>query len=98
MDAITIAGSALTAQSVNVGVIAGNIANVETPDYTAKQAALVPMTPGGGVEVGAIIDTGQGVDLANQLVNLSMAKTAYEAATNVLTTASEMTSALLAAI
>ena len=98
MDAISIAGSALTAQSVNVGVIAGNIANVETPGYTQKQAAFVPMTPGGGVEVGAVIDTGQSVDLADQLVNLTMAKTAYEAAANVLTTASEMTSALLSAL
>lgn len=96
MDALSIAGSALMAQSTNVGVIAQNVANAVTPGYTAQQAQFVAMNP--GVSVGAIIDTGQSVDLANELVNLSIAKTAYEAALNVVTTAQQMSNALLAAV
>ena len=96
MDALNIAGSALMAQSTNVGVIADNVANARTPDYTAKQAQFVPMNP--GVSVGAIVDTGQSVDLTNEMVNLITAKAAYEAALNVVTTTQQMTNKLLAAV
>jgi flagellar basal body rod protein FlgG len=96
MDALSIAGSALNAQSLTVGVIAGNVANATTPGYTAKQAQLVPMNPGVGVS--AVIDTGQGVDLTNEMVNLITAKTAYEAALNVVKTSNETTGKLLATV
>lgn len=96
LDALGITGSALTAQSVNLEVIANNVANAATPGYTAKQAVFVPMNP--GVAIGAVIDTGQGVDLASQLVDLITAKTAYEAAIGVAKTAEQMTGTLLAAI
>jgi flagellar hook protein FlgE len=95
-DAISIAGSALAAQSVNLAVTADNVANATTPGYTAKQATFVPMNP--GVAVGPIVDTGQGVDLANQIVNLILAKTAYQAAASVFRTADQMTKTLLAAV
>ena len=96
LDALAIAGSALNAQSVAVNVIANNVANAVTPDYTAKAAQLVAMNP--GVSVGAIIDTGQGVDLATELVNLKVAQTAYAAAAKIMSTADQMASTLLAAI
>jgi flagellar hook protein FlgE len=95
-DAISIAGSALAAQTVSLAVTADNVANATTPGFTAKQAQFVPMNP--GVSVGAIIDTGQDVDLADQMVNLILAKTAYEAAVNVVRTADQMTGTLLAAL
>jgi len=78
IDALSIAGSALAAQTISLAVTADNVANVTTPGFTAKQAQLVAMNP--GVAVGAIIDTGQSVDLADQMINLILAKTAYEAA------------------
>ena len=78
IDAISIAGSALDAQTISLAVTADNVANATTPGFTAKQAQLVAMNP--GVWVGAIINTGQPVDLANQMVNLILAKTAYQAA------------------
>lgn len=96
MDALTIAGSALTAQSTNVSVIANNVANAETPGYAAQQPQFVAMNP--GVSVGAIVDTGQSVDLANEMVNLITAKAAYEAALNVVTTTQQMSNTLLAAV
>lgn len=95
-DAISIAGSALAAQTISLAVTADNVANTTTPGYTAKQAQLVAMNP--GVGVGAIVDTGQGVDLTNQMVNLILAKTAYQAAASVFRTADQMTKTLLAAI
>ena len=96
IDAISIAGSAVTAQATNVGVIANNVANAETPGYTAQQPQFVAMNP--GVTVGAIVDTGQGVDLTNEMVNLITAKAAYEAALNVVTTTQQMSNTLLAAV
>jgi flagellar hook protein FlgE len=95
-DAISIAGSALAAQTISLAVTADNVANATTPGYTAKQVQFVPMNP--GVGVGAIVDTGQDVDLAYQMVNLILAKTAYQAAAGVFRTADQMTNTLLAAI
>jgi flagellar hook protein FlgE len=95
-DALSIAGSALAAQTISLAVTADNVANATTPGYTAKQAQFVAMNP--GVSVGAIVDTGEGVDLADQMVNLILAKTAYEAAVNVVRTTNQMTGTLLAAI
>jgi len=95
-DVLRIASSALAAQTIRLAVTADNVANATTPDYTEKQAPFVPMNP--GVSVGAIVDTGQGVDLTNQMVNLILAKTAYEAAVNVVRTTNQMTSTLLAAV
>jgi flagellar hook protein FlgE len=95
-DALSIAGSALAAQTISLAVTADAVANATTPGYTAKQAQFVPMNP--GVSVGAIIDTGQPVDLANQVVNLSLAKTAYQAAASVFRTASQVSNTLLAAV
>ena len=96
IDALSIASSALNAQAISLAVTADNVANAETPGFTAKQAQLVAMNP--GVAVGAIIDSGQSVDLADQMVNLILAKTAYQAAADVFRTADQMTKTLLAAI
>ena len=96
IDALSIAGSALAVQTISLAVTADNVANVETPGFMAKQAQLVAMNP--GVSVGAIIDTRHSVDLADQMVNLILAKTAYEAAANVFRTADQMTKTLLAAL
>ncbi len=96
IDAHSIPGPALAAQPPSLAVTADNVANATMPGYTAKQAQFVPMNP--GVGVGAIVDTGQGVDLTNQMVNLILAKTAYQAAANVFRTANQITKTLLAAI
>jgi len=95
-DALRIAGSALAAQTISLAVTADNVAMTTTPSYTAKQAQFVPMNP--GVSVGAVIDTGQDVDLANQMVNLILAKAAYQAAASVFRTANHMSKTLIAAV
>ncbi len=96
IDAIGISASALAAQTTKVNVVADNVANAETPHYTAKQAQLVPMNP--GVAVGAVVDTHQTVDLTTEMINLLQAKTAYEAAAEALRTATDTTNKLLASI
>jgi flagellar hook protein FlgE len=94
IDALSIANSALNAQTISLAVTADNVANARTPGFTAKEARFVAMNP--GVAVGAIIDTGQSVDLADQMVNLILAKTAYAAAARVFRAADQMTKTLLA--
>ena len=96
LSTISIAASALTAQTTQVNVIADNVANAETPNYTPKQAQFVPMHP--GVSVGAVIDTGQPVDLGNEMINLITAKAAYQAAVVALQKANEDAKTLIAAV
>jgi flagellar hook protein FlgE len=94
--ALNIASSALAAQSVDLSVIANNVANATTPGYTAKQAVFVPMNP--GVAVGAIVDTGQSVDIATEMINAILARTAYQAAAKIFATANQMIGTLLASV
>ncbi len=97
MDAISIAGTALNAQSVNLSVIAGNIANAVTPNYTPKQTTFIPMNP--GVAVGpTIASTQASVDIGSELVSMVIAQQAYAAATKVVSASDQMTQTLLAAI
>lgn len=97
MDALSIAASALQAQQVNLGVIANNVANAETPGYRPQQAVLIPMNP--GVAVGPIIASAQAsVDIGSEFVNLILAKTAYAAAAKVVTASNQMTHDLLQAV
>jgi len=97
MDAVGIAASALQAQQVNLGVIASNVANADTPGYKPQQAVMIPMNP--GVAVGNIVASAEGSDdIANDLVNLILAKTAYAAAAKVVTASNQMTHDLLQAV
>ncbi len=97
MDALNIAATALQAQGVNVGVIANNIANADTPGYTPQQTNFIAMNP--GVTVGPIIASSSAeVDLSNQLVNLIVAQQAYAAAAKVASASITMTHDLLSAI
>ena len=96
LSTISIAASALTAQTANVAVIADNIANAQTPDFTAKQAQFVPMNP--GVSIGALIDTDHPVDLTSEMINLVNAKAAYQAAVDALRTQSATSKTLIASI
>jgi len=96
-DALSIAGSALQAQQINLGVIANNVANADTPGYKPQQVTLIPMNP--GVAVGPIIASTQAsVDIGSELVNLIVAKQAYAAAAKVVSAANQMTQDLLQAI
>lgn len=97
LDAISIAATALNAQNVNASVIADNIANADTPNYTPKQVSFIPMNP--GVAVGPIVASTQAsVDIGSELVNLMIAQQAYAAATKVVSASNQMTNALLAVI
>jgi flagellar hook protein FlgE len=97
MDAISIASTALNAQSVNMSVIAGNIANAATPDYAPKQATLLPMSP--GVAVGPIIASPEASDdVSSDLVSMMFAAQAYAAATKVVSISDQMSQDLLNAV
>jgi len=97
MDALTIAGSALQAQSTNIAVIANNIANSGTPGYTPQQTTFIPMNP--GVAVGPIVASIQGsVDDSTEIINLMAAKQAYEAAAKVASAADQMFQTLLQSV
>jgi flagellar hook protein FlgE len=96
MQTLAIAASALVAQSAVVNVAAQNVANALTPGYGAKAASLVSMAP--GVKVGAVVDTGQPVDLAGDFVTLMLAATAYRSALKVVSTSEQMSRDLLASI
>lgn len=96
LSTISIAASALTAQTTQVNVIADNVANAETPNYTAKQVQFVPMNP--GVSAGPVVDTGQQVDLGSEMINLINAKAAYQAAAIALQKADENAKTLIAAV
>lgn len=102
MQSLAIAASALIAQGTNVGIIADNVANAETPGYAARSASLVSMNSlsgFGGVKVGAIVTAPQpGVDLVGEFANLMLARTAYEAALKVVSTSSTMSNTLLQTI
>lgn len=94
---LTIATSALLTQQANVGVIADNVANVETANFRPQQANLVSMNP--GVKVGAILTADRpGVDLATEFVNLILARTAYEASLKVVGASEQMSGALLTTV
>lgn len=97
IDALSIARTALDAQSINTSVIADNIANANTPNYAPKQVTFIPLNP--GVAVGPIVASAQAsVDVASEFVNLLVAKQAYEAATKVVSVSDQMMHDLLAAI
>lgn len=96
MDTSSISLTALIAQQTKVEVASNNVANAETPGYTAQQAQFVPMNP--GVSVGAVVDTEQPVDLATEMINLINAKAAYQAAVAALQTAHATGKTLLAAV
>jgi flagellar hook protein FlgE len=97
MTALTTAVSALAAQQANVAVIADNVANAQTPGYVAKRAEFVSASP--GVAVGAIVRAPiPQVDIAQEFVGLMMARTAYEAALKVVSTADRMSGDLIASL
>lgn len=97
IDAVSIARTALDAQSVNTSVIADNIANAVTPNYQPKQTAMIPMNP--GVAVGPIMASAEAsVDIGNEFVNLIVAKNAYAAVAKVISVSDQMTRALLASV
>lgn len=71
--------SGLHANSARVSAAAGNIANVNTPDYQAERGRTVSQGTGGGVSYVALQAQG-GVDLASEIVDMQVASRAYEAA------------------
>lgn len=96
-DALTIAASALQAQQINLGVIANNVANAETPGYKPQQTTFIPMNP--GIAAGPVIASADAsVDIGSELVNLILAKSAYAAAAKIVSASNEMTHTLLNSI
>jgi flagellar basal body rod protein FlgC len=94
MHALSIASSALAAQSIWTGVIADNVANAMTPGYSPRFAVLVPLNP--GVAVSSINTNGESEDdPAVPFTDLILARNAYEAALKVFATSAAMSYELL---
>jgi len=94
MDVFSIASSGLQAASAKLNVTANNVVNADTPGYTARRADTVELSTG-GVAVESVQDTGQSVDLAQEMVDLSVEKHQYDANAMVVKTADRMLGRLL---
>lgn len=70
-------GSALQVQGAAVQTAAVNIANVDTPGYQAQRGRIVSRPPGAAY---VPLAASGPVDLGGQAVDLTIAKTGYEAA------------------
>ena len=94
MDVFSIASSGLQASSAKLNVTAQNIVNADTPGYTERRADTVELSTG-GVAVDSVQDAGQSVDLAHEMVHLSLEKQQYNANAMVVKTADRMIGSLL---
>jgi flagellar hook-associated protein 1 len=94
MDALNIAASGLAAAQAQLNVTANNIANLNTPGYTAQRVDLAA-APGGGVDVEGVQSTGKAVDPVNELLNLKQTTLYYDANGMVIRVADRMYGSLL---
>jgi flagellar hook-associated protein 1 FlgK len=94
MDALNIAASGLQAAQAQLNVTANNIANMNTPGYTAQRVDLAA-APGGGVDVEGVQSTGNAVDPVNELLNLKQTTLFYDANGMVIRVADRMYGSLL---
>jgi flagellar hook-associated protein 1 len=94
MDALNIAASGLQAAQAQLNVTANNIANQNTPGYTAQRVDLAA-APGGGVDVEGVQSTGSAVDPVNEFVNLRQTTLFYDANGMVIRAADRMYGSLL---
>jgi flagellar hook-associated protein FlgK len=93
-DALNIAASGLQAAQAQMAVTANNIANVNTPGYTAQRVELAG-TPLGGVAVTGVQSTNEGDNLTNELVNLDRQTLYYDANGMVIRTSDQIYGSLL---
>ena len=97
MNSFAIAAAELRAIHTQLNVIGDNVANVTTPDYSARAVQFVSMNP--GVKVGAIVTAPHpGVDLATQFAGLMVAHVAYRSALKMIAGSHEMSHALFATV
>jgi flagellar hook-associated protein 1 FlgK len=94
MDALNIVASGLQAAQAQLNVTANNIANMNTPGYTAQRVDLAA-APGGGVDVEGVQSTGNAVDPVNELLNLKQTALYYDANGMVIRVADRMYGSLL---
>ncbi len=106
-DAMYIALSGMNAASAQMTMCASNIANLDTPGYRSLRTNLMSLPNYGGVDVGNLTaDPAQGgidqygqqssnVDLATEMVGMSLATHLYDANATVLRASSSMTGTLL---
>lgn len=99
---LTTATSGLRASALRANSAANNIANVNTPGYTATHVAQSTVVSGvrgnleGGTGVSAQLLGGElPVDLTNEIVALVEAEATYKANAEVIRTAGKLTKAAL---
>jgi flagellar hook-associated protein FlgK len=110
MDAMQVGLSGMRAAETDATARALNIANVNTKGYVPvepatngaggsgigagfRQETLTPQTGSALADI-----AGNGVNLADELINLRLAETAYKASAKVVQTANEMSDTLLKAL
>jgi len=94
IHALDVAESSLSAQSKKMGVIAENIANVNTPGYQ-RQNVILSERLGGGVEVSGVERSGQPVKLEEEMTDLMGSQRVYQASAAVIKSVDEMLQATL---
>jgi flagellar hook-associated protein FlgK len=95
MDVFGIAASGLQAAQAQLNVTANNIANLNTPGFTAQRVDLTSAPNNSGVEVSGVLSTDLPVDPAAEMVKLQQAKLFYGANAMVIKTADQMYGSLL---
>lgn len=93
MQILPIAASALSSASTSTAIRAHNIANVSTPNYTAKEPVYSSVV-NGGVAVFAQ-DVKQPTNLVLNVVGLKSSLEQYKAAASLISRADEMNQALI---
>jgi flagellar hook protein FlgE len=96
MDAFSVSLSGLNAASVQLATTAGNLANLDTPDYRARRVDLAALSDNTGVRVAGITQAPEpGVDLAREVTGLIRAETLYTANAIAIRVTSQTTGTLL---
>jgi flagellar basal body rod protein FlgG len=95
MDVFGIAASGLQAAQAQLNAVANNIANQNTPGFTADRVDLTSGPNGSGVEVAGVQSTGSPTDPAQQLIALQQAGFLYDANAMVIGVADQMYGTLL---
>jgi flagellar hook protein FlgE len=102
--ALSTAVSGLQASAVQFGVAAHNVANLNSDGYKALEVQVTSSVPGGtnngrtfssGVVETKILESNHGVDLAQEYVNMTIAKISYTANAEVIRTLEDMTAIFL---
>ena len=98
--ALSTAVSGLQASAVQFGVAAHNVANLNSDGYKALEVQFTSSVPGGrtfssGVVETKVLESDHGVNLAQEFINMTIAKISYAANAQVIRTLEDVTAIFL---